>query len=121
MSNSETQRENRNLLFLSLFLKRSVIEVTDQEVAYYRQHSNETDEVTVPLHLHRFFLWAGTLLGIRCIALSKALKFYALRAFLSEGGNEFVIDIVFEICVYVERLFSRFCLAPSAVCRSVRR
>jgi hypothetical protein len=99
MSNSETQRKDRDLLFLSLFLKRSVTQVTDQEVAYYRQHPNEIDEVTAPLNVHLFFLWAGTLLGIGCVALSKSLKFYGLLAFLSEGGSEFVIDIVFEIGV----------------------
>jgi hypothetical protein len=38
-------------------------------------------------------MWAGTLLGIGCVALSKAIKFYGWLVFLSEGGSEFVFEI----------------------------
>jgi hypothetical protein len=85
-------------MFLKLFLKSSPGEVSDEEIAYFRDHPDQIDEVTAPVNVHKIFLWAGALLGAVCVGLSKAIKF-SQQALLSEGYREFVIDIVFEIGV----------------------
>lgn len=85
-------------MFLKLFLKSAPSDVTHEELAYFRDHPDQIDEVTAPVNVHKLFLWVGTLLGVACVGLSKVLKFYELVA-LSEGYREFVIDIVFEVGV----------------------
>jgi len=90
--------KQRDRLFLKLFLKGSLSEVTEDEVSYFRRHPDEIDEVTAPVNVHKSFLWAGTLLGTVCVAASKVLKFSPIVLF-SEGVREFTIDIVFEVGV----------------------
>jgi len=90
--------KQRDRLFLKLFLKGSLSEVTEEEVSYFRRHPDEIDEVTAPVNVHKSFLWAGTLLGTVCVAASKVLKFSPIVLF-SEGVREFTIDIVFEVGV----------------------
>ena len=82
-------------MFLKLFLKSAPSEVTDEEVAYFRDHPDQVDEVTAPVVVHQLFLWVGALLGTACVGLSKAFKF-SQTIILSEGFLEFVVDIVFE-------------------------
>ena len=96
MRTRETKERDR--IFLKLFLKRSVTEVSDAEVAYFHNHPDQIDEVTAPVNVHKLFLWAGALIGTACVGLSKLLKFspYALG---SEGFREFGIDIIFEVGV----------------------
>lgn len=86
-------------MFLKLFLKSSVTDVTEEEVIYFRDHPDQIEEITAPVNVHKLFLWAGALLGIACVGLSKILKYFQLFASMSEGFREFVIDIVFEIGV----------------------
>ena len=88
--------QERDRIFLKLYLKSSPGEVTDEELSYFREHPDQIDEVTAPVNVHKLFLWAGTVLGIICVAVSKVLKFQPLISGLSEGIREFVVDIVFE-------------------------
>ncbi|GMA12371.1 hypothetical protein GCM10025882_27960 [Acinetobacter gyllenbergii] len=80
---------------MRLFFKSSS-EVTDEEVEYYREYPDQIDEVTAPISIHKFFLWAGALLGIAIVAIAKFLKYSGTLSFLSEGIFEFVIDIIYE-------------------------
>ncbi|MGB5399851.1 MAG: hypothetical protein WBO71_06515, partial [Thermoanaerobaculia bacterium] len=73
MATQETRERDR--IFLKLFLKGSITEVSDDEVAYFRRHPDQIDEVTAPVNVHKRFLWAGALLGIAGVALSKMLEF----------------------------------------------
>ncbi len=85
----------RDRMFLRLFLKKSLSELTDEEVVYFREHPDEIEEVTAPVNVHKLFLWTGALLGALCVAVSKVIKFSQF-GLLSEGFREFVVDIIFE-------------------------
>ena len=93
------ESSQRDLIFLKLFLKAKAGEVTDEEARYFRDHPEQIDELTAPVNVHLIFLWAGTLLGVACVAVSKLLKFSSALDFMSESFGEFTIDIVFEIGV----------------------
>jgi hypothetical protein len=82
-------------LFKKGFLNSSV-DVTEDEVAYFRDHPDEIDEFTAPVNIRKRFLWLGALLGAGLVAISKALKYGVLDEYLSEASSEFVVDIVFE-------------------------
>lgn len=86
----------RDWLLLRLFLRSAATEATDEEVAYFREHPDEIEEIAASVNIHKLFLWAGTFLGTACVGLSKILKYSEFAAFMSEGVSEFVIDIVFE-------------------------
>ena len=73
--------------------------MTDEELNYFRGHPEQIDEVTAPVNIHKLFLWAGTLLGVVLVGLSKILKFQPVLDNLSEGMREFGVDIIFEIGV----------------------
>ena len=90
--------KQRDQIFLKLFLKTGISEVTDVEVAYFRDHPDHIDEITAPVAVHKLFLWVGALLGTLLVGVSKVIKFSQL-AIVSVGVREFVIDIVFEIGV----------------------
>ena len=92
--NTETAKQ-RDRVFLKLFLKTGISEVTDEEVAYFRDHPDQIDEVTAPVAVHKLFLWAGALLGTLLVGVAKVIKFSQF-AIVSEGVREFVIDMVFE-------------------------
>jgi len=89
----------RDLIFLKLFLKAKVGEVSDEEARYFRDHPEQIDELTAPVNVHLIFLWAGGLLGAAFVAVSKWLKYSSALDFMSESFGEFTIDIVFEIGV----------------------
>ena len=93
------QQHERDVVFLKLFLKGQAGKVPDEDVCYFRDHPDQIDEVSAPVKVHLVFLWAGGLLGVAFVALSKWLKFSQIPKFLSEGSGEFAIDIVFEIGV----------------------
>ncbi len=86
---------DQDKLFIKLLFK-STSEVTDEEIEYYRKYPDQIDQVTVPLNIHKIFLWAGALLGVVVVAVAKFLKFSGSLDFLSEGVLEFVIDIIYE-------------------------
>jgi hypothetical protein len=88
------QQPDRDRVFLRLFLKSSPSDVTDEEVAYFRDHPNEIEEVTAPVNVHKLFLWAGALFGIMFVGLSKVLNYSGIQGFMSKGFFEFVIDIL---------------------------
>ena len=92
--NTEADKR-RDRVFLKLFLKSATNEVTDEEVAYFRDHPDQVDEVTAPVAVHKLFLWAGALLGTLLVGVAKVIKFSQF-AIVSEGVREFVIDMVFE-------------------------
>jgi len=96
MGTQETRERDR--IYLKLFFKKSVTEVSDDEVLYFRRHPDQVDEVTAPLIVHKLFLWAGALLGTVCVGVSKMLKF-SQSVLVAEGFREFVIDVIFEIGV----------------------
>jgi len=85
---------DRDRVFLRLFLKSSPSDVTEDEVAYFRDHPEEIEEVTAPVNVHKFFLWTGALLGFVIVGLSKWLNSSGLHGFMSKGYFEFVIDIL---------------------------
>jgi len=91
-------KKQEERVFLKLFMKSDPSEVLEEEVAYFRGHPDQIDEVTAPVNVHKLFLWVGALLGTLFVGISKAIKFSGL-AILSEGLFEFVIDVVFEIGV----------------------
>jgi hypothetical protein len=82
-----------------MFRETGAPRVTDEDLAYFRDHPDEIDEVTAPVNVHKLFLWAGALLGIALVAASKMLGYGPLLDAVSAGVSEFVIDIVFEIGV----------------------
>ena len=90
--------KQRDQIFLKLFLKKGISEVTDEEIAYFRDNPEQIDEITAPVAVHKLFLWVGALLGALFVGVSKVIKFSQLAIF-SLGVREFVIDIVFEIGV----------------------
>ena len=90
--------KQRDQIFLKLFLKKGISEVTDEEIAYFRDNPEQIDEITAPVAVHKLFLWVGALLGALFVGVSKVIKFSQL-AIVSLGVREFVIDIVFEIGV----------------------
>ena len=92
--NTEADKQ-RDRVFLKLFLKTATNEVNDEEVAYFRDHPDQIDEVTAPVAVHKLFLWAGALLGTLLVGVAKVIKFSQF-AIVSEGVREFVIDMVFE-------------------------
>jgi len=94
-----SELDERDRVFLRLFLKSSPTEVCEEELDYFRANPEQIDEITAPVNIHKMFLWAGTLLGVALVGLSKMLKFYPVLENLSEGLREFGIDIVFEIGV----------------------
>jgi hypothetical protein len=81
-------------VFLRLFLKSSPSDVTEEEVAYFRDHPDEIEQITAPVNVHKLFLWAGALLGFLIVGLSKALNYSGLPGFISKGFFEFVINIL---------------------------
>ncbi|MGD9356193.1 MAG: hypothetical protein PVH71_05840 [Chromatiales bacterium] len=95
----KTNEQERDRIFIKLFLKTSPDQVTDEELNYFRGHPEQIDEVTAPVNIHKLFLWAGTLLGVVFVGLSKILKFQPVLDNLSEGMREFGVDIIFEIGV----------------------
>ena len=93
---STTPKPDRDSLFLKRFFGTSSEIVTDEELDYFRNHPDEIDDFSAPVKIHKIFLAVGALLGIFLVAVSKLLKQIALQTTLSEGLEEFLIDIVFE-------------------------
>ena len=54
----------KDALFLKHFVKPST-EVTDEEVAYFRDHPDEIDEITTEVNIHKFFLVEGESYDLR--------------------------------------------------------
>jgi hypothetical protein len=80
-------------------LLNSSVDVTADEVAYFRNHPDEVDDFTAPVNIRKRFLGAGALLGAGIVAISKALKYGALENYLSVAASEFWVDIIFEVGV----------------------
>ena len=80
-------------------LLNSSVDVSADEVAYFRNHPDEIDDFTAPVNIRKRFLWIGALFGAALVAISKALKYGVIEEYLSVATSEFVIDIIFEIGV----------------------
>ena len=87
--------DQRDQIFLKLFLTTSPSELGEEEMAYFREHPEQIDEVTAPVNIHKLFLWAGALLGAFFVALSKLLV-HSEVLIQHLVVREYVIDIVFE-------------------------
>ena len=87
--------DQRDHIFLKLFLTTSPSELGEEEMAYFREHPEQIDEVTAPVNIHKLFLWAGALLGAFFVALSKLL-IHSEVLIQHLVVREYVIDIVFE-------------------------
>jgi hypothetical protein len=94
----DKDRIERDRVIIKTFLKSSPNQVTDEEVAYFRDYPDQIEEISAPVAIHMLFLWVGALLGSACVGLSKVIK-YSQAVILSEGFREFVVDIIFEVGV----------------------
>jgi hypothetical protein len=92
------ESQERKYFFEKLTFNTSV-EVTEDELAYFRKHPDEIDEFTAPVNIHKVFLFAGALLGTILVGLSKAFKYSRFADLMSEVFSEFLIDVVFEVGV----------------------
>ena len=92
------EKKQRDRVIFRLYLKSSPDELTEKELAYFRDHPDMIDEVTAPVNVHKLFLCVGAFLGTVLVALSKWIKFTE-HPILSESVIEFGVDIVFEIGV----------------------
>ena len=84
--------------------------MTEEEVAYFRDHPDEIDEFTAPVNIRKLFLWAGALLGSALAGLSKALKYAGLEDIMSQAFSEFVVDIITQIPNIDDDSYPRICL-----------
>lgn len=92
----DLERESgRDSLFLQMFASDR-IEISDEAMAYFREHPEEVDEVTAATRVHRLFLWAGMGLGMLAVAVSKIMAGLPLEDYMGPGIEEFLVDIVFE-------------------------
>ena len=82
-------------VFLKLFLRTTPSELDEEELAYFREHPDQIDEVTAPVNIHKLFLWVGALLGAFCVAISK-LMLHSEVLIQHLVLREYLIDIVFE-------------------------
>lgn len=71
-------------------------EVSDEEVAYFRENPDQIDEVSSPLTLHKLFLWLGLAFGAVLVGVSKILTHSSFLEFAHTGVREFIVDIIFE-------------------------
>lgn len=91
-------RKDSDVLIWDRLFKASS-DVSDEDVAYYRDHPDQIDEVSAPINLHMVFLLFGFLAGAGCTALSKAIKYFEWLSFAHPAFEEFLIDLTFEIGV----------------------
>jgi predicted phage tail protein len=96
LDKEETKQRDR--MIFRLYLKSSPDKLSEDELAYFREHPDMIDEVTAPVGLHKLFLWLGAILGALLVGVSKWIKFM-YHPIISEGMMEFWVDIVFEIGV----------------------
>ncbi len=73
--------------------------VTKEDIAYFREHPDQIDDVAAPMNLHKLFLAGGVTVGVALVAVSKLLAHTSAFAGLPTGVEEFLVDIVFEIGV----------------------
>lgn len=97
MRNDKEREENR--MFLKLLLKTDETQITDEEVAYFRENPDQIDEVTAPVNLHKYFLWVGTLIGFVLVVIAKYFSFSGVLDTWNAGVKDFTIDIMFEMGV----------------------
>ena len=85
----------RERIHLRLFLVDSE-EPSEEEIAYFAANSDQIDEVSEPMRLHRLFLWFAVISGFIVVGLAKGLGTVEDTAFFSGVWREYVVDIIFE-------------------------
>ena len=67
MRSEDATRKER--VYWRMFRETGAPRVTEEDLAYFRDHPDEIDEVTAPVNVHKLFLWAGALIGIALIGI----------------------------------------------------
>lgn len=98
MPKTRKERVDRDLILLRSLLKQKN-EVTPQEVAYFREHPDEIDEITAPVNIHKMFLVAGSVLGILLVIGANLLEHLSVTPLFGATVREIVSEITFEIGV----------------------
>ncbi|MEM7766840.1 MAG: hypothetical protein AAF253_05050 [Pseudomonadota bacterium] len=91
----QVRQESGTLLWGLLF--RASREVSEEDVAYFREHPDQIEDVSAPIHLHRAFLFVGFLIGIGLVGLSRALTHFDWLAAVHPALEAFLVDVVFEV------------------------
>lgn len=78
---------------------RSEPDVTDEEVAYFREHPEEIEDAVAPGRIHKWFLLLGSLAGLVLLLLSKIIAYFQLTALLGVFWDELIVDLFFEVGV----------------------
>ena len=71
MRSEDATRKER--VYWRMFRETGAPRVTEEDLAYFRDHPDEIDEVTAPVNVHKLFLWAGALIGIVLVTLLAGL------------------------------------------------
>lgn len=98
MNQTKKEGEIRDRFALKLLLTDKT-ELNDEEIAYFKEHPGEIDEITAPVNVHKFFLWFGSLLGIGLVIVSKLIEIQTLFLINFIPLKEVLVSIVFEIGV----------------------
>lgn len=56
MNQTNKEGEIRDRFALKLLLTDQT-DLNDQDVAYFKKHPDDIDEITAPVNVHKFFLW----------------------------------------------------------------
>ncbi len=89
-------REANRSTHVVRMLRSNKIEVSDEEMAYFREHPEEIDEVTAATRVHRFFLGAGMIAGVSAVAVSKAIDSVQLEAAIGPILADLLVSVIFE-------------------------
>lgn len=95
MTEDAGRKFDRDRLVLELLAKEK-IEISDEAIAYFRDHPEEIDEVTASTRIHRLFLWAGLSVGVLAIGASRLIATFPLEKYLGAEGEGFLVEIVNE-------------------------
>lgn len=90
------EKQIRRKTFWQLALGSRKLNVSEDQIAYFKEHPDEIDELSAPLNIHVIYLLVGVVLGLAAIILSKYLKYSGVLDGFSEQFAENIIDIVFE-------------------------
>lgn len=90
------EKQIRRKTFWQLALGSRKLNVSEDQIAYFKEHPDEIDELSAPLNIHVIYLLVGVVLGLAAIILSKYLKYSGVLDGFSEQFVENIIDIVFE-------------------------
>lgn len=95
---SQTRKDSqiRRRTFWQLALGSRKLSVSDEQIAYFKEHPDEIDELSAPLNIHIIYLFVGVVVGVLAVALAKYLKFSGVLDGYSEQTAELIVDVIFE-------------------------